>query len=193
MYDYFRGILERIDANVAIIDVNGIGYRVNCSLPDIGALSMQKGKEVKLFLHLVHKEDSMSLYGFLTEESRRGYEALLKVGGIGPRTALNMLSRCNISTLAQSIENDDVSILKKIPGIGEKSLKFGGNTFLITVTAEDGSKKNYVLNITRPDGRSKENNLNAFEFYNYDLAFNEFFYHLLIQLQFQPYYRKLLY
>ena len=53
MYDYFRGILERIDANVAIIDVNGIGYRVNCSLPDIGALSMQKGKEVKLFLHLV--------------------------------------------------------------------------------------------------------------------------------------------
>ena len=123
MYDYFRGILDRIDGNVAIIDVNGIGYRVSCSLPDIGALSMQKGKEVKLFLHLVHKEDTMCLYGFLTEESRKGYEALLKVGGIGPRTALNMLSRCNIATLAQSIENDDISILKKIPGIGEKTAK----------------------------------------------------------------------
>ena len=123
MYDYFKGILDRIDGNVAIVDVNGIGYRVNCTLPDIGELYMQKGKEVKLFLHLVHKEDTMCLYGFLTEESRKGYEALLKVGGIGPRTALNMLSRCNIATLAQSIENDDVSILKKIPGIGEKTAK----------------------------------------------------------------------
>lgn len=123
MYDYFKGILERIDGNTAVIDVNGIGYRVNCTLPDIGALSMLKGNEVKLFLHLVHKEDSMTLYGFLTEESRKGYEALLKVGGIGPRTALNMLSRCDIAALAQSIENDDVSILKKIPGIGEKTAK----------------------------------------------------------------------
>lgn len=123
MYDYFKGILERIDGNNAVIDVNGIGYRVNCTLLDIGALSMRKGKEVKLFLHLVHKEDSMTLYGFLTEESRNGYAALLKVNGIGPRTALNMLSRYDIATLAQSIESDDVSILKKIPGVGEKTAK----------------------------------------------------------------------
>lgn len=123
MYDYIKGTLEKIVGNVAIVENQGIGYQIHCSLTDIGALSLEKGKEVKIYLYLIHKEDAMTLYGFLTEESREGYQLLLKVGGIGPRTALNMLSRYDIGTIAQSIEQEDIPILKKIPGIGEKTAK----------------------------------------------------------------------
>lgn len=73
-------------------------------------------------------------------------------------------------TIISATKTDDKATLT---GDGEKTLKYGGNTFVITVTAEDGSKKEYTLNITRPDGRSSENNLTDLDFYNYNLSFNQ--------------------
>lgn len=75
------------------------------------------------------------------------------------------------STTISAVRKDEKSIVTG--DTGNKNLKYGVNKFTVTVTAEDGSKKNYILNITRPDNRSKENDLLSFEFIGYDIKFNK--------------------
>ena len=103
-----------------LVDVAGVGYELDvpmstfCNLPEAG------GKLV-LVTHLVVREDAHQLFGFLTEEERGAFRRLLKVSGIGARTALAVLSGLSVSDLAQAVARQEVGRLGKIPGIGKKT------------------------------------------------------------------------
>lgn len=116
-----RGKLAKSTPLSAILDVNGIYYEVNVPvttaerLPAIGA---------ETFLHTlaIYREDSQSLYGFASASDRDFFKLLIeKVSGIGPKIALNILSRMSVETLKAAIDSGDVSLLSKCPGIGKKT------------------------------------------------------------------------
>lgn len=103
-----------------LIDVAGVGYEVEVpmstfyKLPDLNA-------EVALVTHLSIKEDAHLLYGFATEEERIAFRELLRVSGIGARTALGVLSGLSVADLGQAIAAQDTTKLCAIPGIGKKT------------------------------------------------------------------------
>ncbi|MDR1402050.1 MAG: Holliday junction branch migration protein RuvA [Puniceicoccales bacterium] len=116
-----EGILAESDVLSAIIEVDGIGYFVNvplvvsCKLPPIG-------ERVKLQIYPVYREDRQDLYGFLTREERNFFKLIVeKVSGIGPRSALNIMSKLSLPVLKNAISNGDAGVLAKCHGIGKKS------------------------------------------------------------------------
>jgi Holliday junction DNA helicase RuvA len=112
-------LLEKNPPQV-LVDAGGVGYEVDVpmstfyNLPDIGA-------NVALFTHLVVREDAHLLFGFATEAERKVFRQLLKVSGVGARTALAVLSGLSVGDLAQSVTMQDAGRLTKVPGIGKKT------------------------------------------------------------------------
>lgn len=116
-----RGKLVSNTPFFAVIDVGGIFYGVNIPLTTAEKLP-PPGSETFLHTLSVYREDSQSLYGFASQEDRNFFKVLVeKVSGIGPKTALNMMSRMSVSTLQSAIAAGDVSMLSKCPGIGNKT------------------------------------------------------------------------
>ena len=107
-------------APCALIDVNGVGYEINVSLMTFVDLP-SVGSDVEMHTHLVVREDSHTLYGFLTVHERSLFKALIKVNGVGPKMALGMLSGMTVDEFARAILNRDVSLLVKLPGVGKKT------------------------------------------------------------------------
>ena len=119
MIAYIKGNIENKGNDYLIIDVNGIGYRVNTSLNTIenaGAV----GNEVKVYTHLYVREDIMSLYGFKTREELNMFEMLISVSGVGPKAALSVISSVSVTKFGLAVITDDVKALTKAPGIGNK-------------------------------------------------------------------------
>ena len=107
-------------APCALIDVNGVGYEINVSLMTFVDLP-SLGSDVEMHTHLVVREDSHTLYGFLTVHGRSLFKDLIKVNGVGPKMALGMLSGMTVDEFARAILNRDVSSLVKLPGVGKKT------------------------------------------------------------------------
>ncbi|MAL68733.1 MAG: Holliday junction branch migration protein RuvA [Porticoccaceae bacterium] len=107
-------------APCALIDVNGVGYEINVSLMTFVDLP-SLGSDVEIHTHLVVREDSHTLYGFLTVHERSLFKDLIKVNGVGPKMALGMLSGMTVDEFARAILNRDVSSLVKLPGVGKKT------------------------------------------------------------------------
>ena len=107
-------------APCALIDVNGVGYEINVSLMTFVDLP-SLGSDVEMHTHLVVREDSHTLYGFLTVHERSLFKDLIKVNGVGPKMALGMLSGMTVNEFARAILNRDVSSLVKLPGVGKKT------------------------------------------------------------------------
>ena len=107
-------------APCALIDVNGVGYEINVSLMTFVDLP-SLGSDVEMHTHLVVREDSHTLYGFLTVHERSLFKDLIKVNGVGPKMALGMLSGMTVDEFARAILNRDVSSLVKLPGVGKKT------------------------------------------------------------------------
>ena len=107
-------------APCALIDVNGVGYEINVSLMTFVDLP-SLGSDVEMHTHLVVREDSHTLYGFLPVHERSLFKALIKVNGVGPKMALGMLSGMTVDEFARAILNRDVSSLVKLPGVGKKT------------------------------------------------------------------------
>ena len=107
-------------APCALIDVNGVGYEINVSLMTFVDLP-SLGSDVEMHTHLVVREDSHTLYGFLTVHERSLFKTLIKVNGVGPKMALGMLSGMTVDEFARAILNRDVSSLVKLPGVGKKT------------------------------------------------------------------------
>jgi Holliday junction DNA helicase RuvA len=103
-----------------VVDVNGIGYEVDVPMSTFYNLPAT-GAEVSLYTHLVVREDAHQLYGFATEAERHAFRQLLKISGIGSRTALSVLSGMSVSDLREAVVSQDSGRLTKVPGIGKKT------------------------------------------------------------------------
>ena len=116
-----RGKLVKSSPLSAVLDVGGVYYGVN--IPITTAEKLPKlGSETSLHTFAVYREDSQTLYGFATETDRDFFAVLVeKVSGIGPKIALNMLSRMSSTSLKSAIAAGDVSLLSECPGIGKKT------------------------------------------------------------------------
>ena len=122
MIAYLYGEPVQTGDRWVILDVNGIGYRVYVPVPEVQEIAGSSGK-VKLFTHLSVREDAHTLYGFLHGSEREIFSILIGVSGIGPQTALNILSQITIGDFALAILSDDEKSLTRISGIGSKSAK----------------------------------------------------------------------
>jgi Holliday junction DNA helicase RuvA len=120
MIAWLSGRLRNKATDHLIIDVAGVGYQVSvplstyCGIPD-------NGEDVSLHIHTHLREDSLSLFGFLTEAEKNMFLLLLGVSGIGPKLALAILSSLSVQDLSQAIQASDDSRLCTIPGIGKKT------------------------------------------------------------------------
>ena len=120
MLAYIRGSLEIKTNDYIVIDVGGLGYKVNMSkkaLENVGNI----GDKIKVYTYYRVREDDISIYGFNTNEELRMFELLLSVSGIGAKVALTILSNIEIAEFALAVITDDVNKIVKIPGIGKKS------------------------------------------------------------------------
>jgi Holliday junction DNA helicase RuvA len=114
-----RGEITQIEGNAVIVEVGGWGVRVQTPLPLQTRLHV--GMAVLLYTHLVVREDAWSLYGFETQAERDLFTLLLSVDGVGPRTALALLSGASLDTIQRAIFQEDAELLSRLPGIGRKT------------------------------------------------------------------------
>ncbi len=103
-----------------LVDVQGVGYEIYVPMSTFYHLPAT-GAEVTLFTHMVVREDAHQLYGFATEPERHAFRQLLKISGVGARTALSVLSGLSVSDLSEAVATQDAGRLTKIPGIGKKT------------------------------------------------------------------------
>ena len=120
MIGRLRGTLIAKQPPWLLVEVGGVGYELEAPMSTIYDLP-GLGKEVILLTHYAQKEDSVSLYGFLTEAERALFRNLLKVSGIGAKIALAVLSGVSTNDFARLVHAGDVVALTKIPGIGKKT------------------------------------------------------------------------
>lgn len=112
-------LLEKNPPQV-LVDVAGLGYEIDVPMSTFYNLP-NLGEKVTLFTHLVVREDAHLLFGFATDAERKVFRQLLKVSGIGARTALSVLSGMSVGDLAQAVTMQDVGRLTRVPGIGKKT------------------------------------------------------------------------
>lgn len=118
MYDYLSGRLAVRKPSYAVVDVNGVGYRVEIPLSTYEKLPREGA--VKLLVYLRVTEDDHRLFGFLTERERELFLRLMGVQQLGPSKAIAILSSIAPEPLARAIEAGDAAALKRVKGIGEK-------------------------------------------------------------------------
>lgn len=118
MIDFLRGKVAHREPEYAVIDVHGVGYRVFCpnpfALPD-------KTEDITVYIHHHVREDAILLFGFPTREEQALFRRLLDVSGIGPKVALGMLSGARPEAIVAAVQQENVTFLTKLPGIGKKT------------------------------------------------------------------------
>lgn len=120
MISYIKGTLEDVWEDAVIVETGGIGYHVYVPLSVMDRLP-RTGTSIQLFTSLQVREDSMTIYGFLTREDRQMFLQLLGVSGIGPKAALGLLSAMRADDLRLAIVSGDVKAISRAPGIGPKT------------------------------------------------------------------------
>jgi Holliday junction DNA helicase RuvA len=103
-----------------LVDCNGVGYEVDVPMSTFYNLP-GAGEKVTLLTHLVVREDAQLLYGFGSSGEREAFRQLIKISGVGPRTALSVLSGMSVADIAQAVTAQDAGRLVKVPGIGKKT------------------------------------------------------------------------
>jgi Holliday junction DNA helicase RuvA len=119
MIGYLSGKIISSKPTKILLDVNGVGYLINIS---INTFEQVSGKEsISLFIYTSVKEDSISLFGFFSEEEKEMFELLISITGIGPRLALSILSGIRVDELKNAIQSANISRIVAVPGIGRKT------------------------------------------------------------------------
>jgi Holliday junction DNA helicase RuvA len=112
-------VLSKKPAGI-IIDVSGIGYHVMIPLCSLGDIP-EPGERVFLHIYTHVREDALQLFGFLSEEDRKVFTTLIGISGIGPKLGLAILSGMPVQRFIEAVNNEDVSLLSTIPGLGKKT------------------------------------------------------------------------
>ena len=120
MIGRLSGLLAEKTPPQVLLDVNGVGYEVDVPMSTFFNLPAL-GERVTLLTHFVVREDAQILFGFLTHEERATFRELVKISGVGPRTALSILSGLSVAELASAVSRQDGARLVKVPGIGKKT------------------------------------------------------------------------
>jgi Holliday junction DNA helicase RuvA len=115
-----NGILIEKSPPQIVIDCNGVGYEVEVPMSTFYNLP-ELGSKVNLLTYFVVREDAQLLYGFGSEQEKSTFKQLLKVNGIGAKSALSILSGVSIDDLIQAVSMQEVGMLTRIPGIGKKN------------------------------------------------------------------------
>jgi holliday junction DNA helicase RuvA len=120
MIGKLTGTLAAKNPPEVLVDCGGVGYEVLVPMSTFYNLPAL-GDKVALLTHLIVREDAHLLYGFATQDERAGFKQLVKISGVGPRTALSILSGMSVADIAQAVAKQDAARLTKIPGIGKKT------------------------------------------------------------------------
>ena len=120
MIGRIRGVLASKSPPWVLVEAGGIGYELEVPMSTLYDLP-ELGREVTLFVHYAHKEDTVALYGFLLEAERAQFRNLLRVSGIGAKIALSVLSGASADEFARLVQAGDITALTRVPGIGKKT------------------------------------------------------------------------
>jgi Holliday junction DNA helicase RuvA len=118
MIGHLKGTLIHQDLKSIILDVSGVGYKIHTNT---ASLDSQTGKILEFWTYLAVRENALDLYGFSTKEELNFFELLLTVSGIGPKSAMGILSVATIQNLKHAISTGDTSHLTKVSGVGKKN------------------------------------------------------------------------
>lgn len=119
MIGFLHGKALIIKDSTLILDVSGVGYKILAPLPLL--LSLSVGQDVSLYIHTHVREDQITLFGFVDEGDLFLFEKLTSVSGIGPKSALSMLSVHSPSSIADAVERGDAQALAQTPGVGKRT------------------------------------------------------------------------
>ena len=119
MIAFLRGIVQERSEEALFMEVNGVGFRI--LMADSALQQVKLGDELLIYTYLVHREDAMLLYGFLNQADKALFIKLINVSGVGPKTALGVLSLFSAAEFCQAVLNEDAKLLSKAPGIGLKT------------------------------------------------------------------------
>ena len=120
MIGRIKGILIQKDPPMMLVDVNGVGYEIEAAARVFFELP-HDGEEVTIITHMLVREDAQILYGFNNYGQRELFRKLLKVNGIGAKSALAVLSTMSVDEFVAMIQSQDVAAIVKIPGVGKKT------------------------------------------------------------------------
>lgn len=116
MFAFIEGNVQIISEGVIALVCNGVGYEIIVSKK----LEVKNDDNIRLYTQLIHKEDAMILYGFLTREEKKMFSTLIAASGVGPKLAMEILSTYSINDLMHILFNKDINLLKKVQGMGLK-------------------------------------------------------------------------
>ena len=121
MFYYLKGTLALCEANVAVIDCGGVGYKLTVSDTTFSSVAGKLGKEVTLYTHLSVREDAVELFGFYSNEELSAFRMLISVSGVGPKAALAILSVMSPEKFAFAVSTGDVKSIARANGVGKKT------------------------------------------------------------------------
>jgi holliday junction DNA helicase RuvA len=147
MIAHLNGMVAGVSPDGAVIDVGGVGLRVQCT-PDTLA-TLKPGEPARVATSLVVREDSLTLFGFRTDDERNVFELLQTASGIGPRLALAMLAVHSPDALRHAVAAEDLKALTMVPGIGNK----GAQRIVLELKDRLGAPGDYIGNGAAPPRR----------------------------------------
>ncbi len=148
MIGQLKGKLISKNPPEILLDVGGIGYELLCPMSTFYQFKSDQ-KDFLLYTHLSIKDDSHTLFGFITKDEKNLFRELIRVNGVGPKVALAILSHLSISSLVDCIINENAELLAKTPGIGKKT------ALKVIVELQDRLDKVELTNVSSPALSSK--------------------------------------
>jgi Holliday junction DNA helicase RuvA len=140
MIDSIHGVIEKKEPTTLFIKLNGFVFNISICIRDYEKLP-SVGKKIDVLTYLNVRENLMELYGFLVKERRDLFIQLILVSGIGPRTAINLLSNISVQNFKENIITEDIQSLSLIPGIGPKTAKRIVVEIKEKITSDSSSKR----------------------------------------------------